>query len=584
MFTAPRRASYSDTEVLNDDDDRFGYVFTAQSVDTDPHARVSMLSRTTEEDDHMDDMSVDMDRAVSRRPSVASMTTTPSNPGDEVLEQLREQEREKEQAFLTVVQTPEWLDLVFAGTGISYLSYKIEQAREKRAEEFYMNPYPTTYGIVTSMRFEVIVGCAIMVNCVLIGWEASLEAGTLEVFFSVCEHLFVIFFFVEWCLRIIAFGWVWVFELLNFCDTILVFGTGVLLKWVMEPIGLDIGFLRIFTVLRALRLARLAKSVRLIPFFKELWILIHGLTNSARPLLWTFIIALIILYVFAVAATELIGRREVFLDDEFAQERFGNLLKSMFTMFQLMTMDTWGFDIARPVMEKDYSLGFFFVAFVMLAVFVFWNLITAIIVENAFSIAKEDSAHQAKEIEHQKKRELKVLADLFLEIDKDGSGELTTEEFFGALQNRKVKQMIDLLELKASELEDVWNVLDDGDGLLSIKEFTNGIRRMKGEAKAKDIIDTVKRLRHMALGHAELRAQVDQFGTVLDSLETDVKRIANDTGEVVGLFQEMFHRLTAQVERMERQEKIAKRQREKAAKLEERRLAEVEALEDESDE
>merc|ERR550532_2519368 len=120
-------------------------------------------------------------------------------------------------------------------------------------------------------------------------------------------------------------------------------------------------------------------------------------------------------------------------------------------------MDTWGFDVARPVMKTESGLAFFFVGFILLAVFVFWNLITAIIVENAFSIAKEDSAHQAKEIEQQKKRELKVLADLFLEIDKDGSGELTTEEFFGAMQNKKVQQMIDLLELKVSELEDVWN-------------------------------------------------------------------------------------------------------------------------------
>merc|ERR1719188_1943906 len=131
-------------------------------------------------------------------------------------------------------------------------------------------------------------------------------------------------------------------------------------------------------------------------------------------------------------------------------------------------------------MKHKFHMSLFFVCFVGLGVFVFWNLITAVIVENAFSIAKEDSAHQAKEAEQEKKRELKALAELFLEIDKDGSGELTTDEFFGALQNKKVRQMLALLEIKQGELEDVWHILDDGDGNLTIKEFTNGIRRMKG--------------------------------------------------------------------------------------------------------
>merc|ERR1712151_472196 len=226
-----------------------------------------------------------------------------------------------------------------------------------------------------------------------------------------------------------------------------------------------------------------------------------------------------------------------------------------------------GFEGARPIMEKDFGMSLFFIAFIGLGVFVFWNLITAIIVENALSIAKEDSAHQAKEIENAKKRELKALADLFLEIDKDGSGELTYEEFHGSLDNKKVQQTLTLLELKKEELCDVWDTLDDGDGLLTIKEFTNGIRRMKGEAKAKDIIDTVKRLRYTSLAHTELRAQVDQFGGTLKNLESDINRITNDTSEVLGLFHEMYHRLDVHVQRTDNENKARAIQRAKAEAL-----------------
>merc|ERR1719387_2704163 len=181
-------------------------------------------------------------------------------------------------------------------------------------------------------------------------------------------------------------------------------------------------------------------------------------------------------------------------------------------------------------MEKQPWLAFFFIFFVMLAVFVFWNLITAIIVDTAFCIAKEDSAQLAKEAETDKRRELKALTELFLEIDTDNSGELNKQEFRSGLLNPKVKMRLDLLEMTTNDLEDVWNVLDDGDGVLSIKEFTNGLRRMKGEAKAKDIIDCCKRLRHAAVGCNDLRREVNEYSYVLTSLESDVKRMAQDTG------------------------------------------------------
>jgi len=364
--------------------------------------------------------------------------------------------------------------------------------------------------------------------------------------FEAIEHFFVAIFFLEWCLRIRAFGWVWVFELPNAADTFLVFGTGVLPKWIFEPMGVEVGgSLRILTVLRALRLVRIVRTVRLMPQFKELWMLIQGLVQSARPLVWTAVIALMILYIFGIAATELVGRRELFSEDEQAQELFGDPLRSMFTLFQLMTMDTWGYNIARPIMQKDWWMCLFFVVFIMIGVFVFWNLITAIVVENAMNIANEDTQQKAKDVEASKKQELKVLSDLFLQIDADGSGELSTQEFFGALQLPQVQQLLDLLELKPEEMSEVWYALDDGDGVLTVKEFTTGLRRMKGLAKAKDISDILKRLRHASLRHTEIRAQVDRFSHTLGALEHDVARIQMDTGEVLGLFQEMYHRLEA---------------------------------------
>lgn len=464
-------------------------------------------------------------------------------------------------------QPPFIVSVLMVLTGFSGLLDWIADQRAKRSDEVYQNPNVEIYEFVSSTGFECLVGLVIVLNCCTIGWEASIPLGELSDLFGFCEHLFTLFFFVEWCLRILAFGLVWIFEFVNAADTMLVFGTGVLVKWVAEPMGMDLGNFRIITTLRALRLARLARVVRLHPSFKEMWILIHGLTTSAIPLLWTLLIAFCVLYVFAIAATELIGRSSTFTDHEEAQAMFGNFFRSMFTMVQLITMDTYCDLVVRPIMVKQPYLALFFIFFITVGVFIVMNLVTAIIVENAFAIVREDTESQAKEIETKKRRELKMLSDLFMEIDLDGSGELSKDELFASLKNKKVKQMLDLLEMKVGELTETWEVLDDGDGLLTIKEFTDGIRRMKGEAKAKDIADVIKKLRITDRKHLELQEQAARYSDTLHALERDAQEMATDTLEVVGLFKEMYHRLDGYIARGEKEDRARVREMEKLAKM-----------------
>jgi len=487
---------------------------------------------------------------------------------------------------ITEITLPEPVQMFFALTGIADIQYKVQQEREKRQDEGYQNPYLEVEEIVMSVYFESLIASAILVNCLILGWQASVAEGEMAGFFGGIEFFFTLFFFAEWCLRITAFGWVWVFEPVNFADSTLVFGP-MFLKFVAEPAGMDLSDFRSLTVLRVLRLVRLARAVRLMPSFKEMWILIRGLTTSARPLLWTLVIACAVLYVFAIAATEFIGKSPTFKDDEYAQLLFGDFLRSMFTMVQLITMDTYCDLVIRPLMRVEPMLALFFVFFITVGVFIVMNLVTAIIVENAFNIVKEDTESVAKEEEMKKKRDLKLLSELFMEIDLDGSGELSRSEFFGSLKNKKVKQMLDTLEMKVCELEEIWEVLDDGDGLLTIKEFTDGIRRMKGEAKAKDVADVIKKLRLTDRKHQELQQQAQRYGNTLWALEQDTAQMAKDTDELVCLFKEMYHRLSSHIFKGEKEDKFRVRELEKLAKMAagfEEEEAEEESSEEEGNE
>jgi len=137
--------------------------------------------------------------------------------------------------------------------------------------------------------------------------------------------------------------------------------------------------------------------------------------------MWTILIATIVLYLGGLAATEIIGKSPLFVDEPNIQLLFGDLLKSMYTMIQLLTLDTWADSIARFAIDPTVSANgnayfpycIFFVLFIGIGVFVFWNLITAIIVETAFSISSDDSNSQARELEMAKKSEIESLTQHF---------------------------------------------------------------------------------------------------------------------------------------------------------------------------
>ena len=91
---------------------------------------------------------------------------------------------------------------------------------------------------------------------------------------------------------------------------------------------------------------------------------------------------------FAVIATNLFGAAY--------PEWFGHLGRSLYTLFQIMTLESWSMGIARPVMENFPYAWAFFVPFILVATFTMLNLFIAIIV-NAMQSYNEAEQHAANE-------------------------------------------------------------------------------------------------------------------------------------------------------------------------------------------
>lgn len=136
-------------------------------------------------------------------------------------------------------------------------------------------------------------------------------------------------------------------------------------------------------VLQAIRIMLLFRIIELIPTMKHV---VEAIKRAVKGLVNAIILLLVIFYTFAVASTHLFG--------VIAVDHFGNVGRSMFTLFQLMAFDNMG-DIIRPIMAVHDSAWVFFIVFLVMTSFSILNLFIGIIVQ-AMQDASDALAAQNK--------------------------------------------------------------------------------------------------------------------------------------------------------------------------------------------
>lgn len=210
---------------------------------------------------------------------------------------------------------------------------------------------------IESSRVQYIIIALILVNAVTLGLETSprfmamagqqlmtLDTAILSVF--VCEIL----------LKLFAFGPRFFRNSWNVFDFIVV---GIALIPASGPLA----------VLRALRVMRVLRLISMMP---RLRFVVEALLHAVPGILSIAGLMLLIFYVSAVMATGLFGQA--------FPEWFGSIGASMYTLFQIMTLESWSMGIARPVIEIYPYAWLYFIPFILIATFTMLNLFIAIIV------------------------------------------------------------------------------------------------------------------------------------------------------------------------------------------------------------
>ncbi|MEM1064425.1 MAG: ion transporter [Pseudomonadota bacterium] len=126
-----------------------------------------------------------------------------------------------------------------------------------------------------------------------------------------------------------------------------------------------------FSVLRALRILRVLRVISAAPRLRRV---VEGFITALPGMGSVFLLMAIIFYIGAVMATKLFAAS--------FPEWFGSLGQSAYSLFQIMTLESWSMGIVRPVMEVYPYAWAFFVPFIMVTTFAVVNLLVGLIVNS----------------------------------------------------------------------------------------------------------------------------------------------------------------------------------------------------------
>ena len=152
------------------------------------------------------------------------------------------------------------------------------------------------------------------------------------------------------------------------------------------------------SVLRALRILRVLRLVSAMPRLRRV---IEGFLSAVPGMASVFGLMALIFYIAAVIATKLFGAS--------FPDWFGDLGRSAYSLFQIMTLESWSMGIVRPVMEIYPYAWAFFVPFILVTTFAVVNLVVGLIVNSMQAAHAEEEVAATEEYREEIMRRLEAI-------------------------------------------------------------------------------------------------------------------------------------------------------------------------------
>ena len=251
--------------------------------------------------------------------------------------------------------------------------------------------------IESNFIVRLIIGL-ILANAITLGLETDRALSSQHgAWLDLADEVFLSVFTLELLIKLFAYRWHFFRSGWNVFDFVI-----VAVAWV--PASGPFSVLRAFRILRILRLLSVVPQMRRV---------ISALGHSIPGMSSVIGVLLLIFYVCAVLATKLFGQHP----DPNMQEWFGSISASAYTLFQVMTLESWSMGIVRPTMALFPWSGLFFIPFIIVTSFAVLNLFIGIIVDAMQMAQGEDRKVDKAELKTYTHEEMLQLSQQISDLD-----------------------------------------------------------------------------------------------------------------------------------------------------------------------
>jgi voltage-gated sodium channel len=236
-------------------------------------------------------------------------------------------------------------------------------------------------------------------------------------------------------------------------------------------------------LMRSLRMLRLTRMVKLGRQFRELRVIMEAILRSFRVVAWSGGLLFLIIFSSAIFVTQAIGRSDWIqrLEPEEArrmQDLFDTVPKSMYTLLQIATLESWSEGIVRPTMRHEPLLLIFFVPYVMGMTICVFNVVAAVIVDSTSS----SNAHSA---ELEKVEQMRLSRDNLVDELKEQFSRtledpetITRHEWRHALAHTNALVTVEEVGLTPEQTLDMFDALDsNGSARVNVDRFVRCLSR-----------------------------------------------------------------------------------------------------------
>ncbi len=233
--------------------------------------------------------------------------------------------------------------------------------------------------------FQSAVLLVIVFNAVLFGLQTSsaivAQCGT---WLSRLDGFCLVVFTCELILKIIVYN-------RRFCRD----------PWnVFDFVIVAVSFVPDMGMFSSVRLFRVLRVFKLISGVRSMRVILSAIIKSLPGVGWASFLLGLVYYVYGILATNIFGSR--------FPDWFGSLGKSVYSLFQIMTLESWSMGIARPVIAEFPYAWVFFISYILISSFIVMNVVVGIVLTSIGDSCKNDDGSVKNPDSELKKFDLKL--------------------------------------------------------------------------------------------------------------------------------------------------------------------------------